>query len=130
MRLYVLVLSLDPLRVFLCREGLVRVCSEVYEAPTARNAARVTAHLTNYTLNKAAPKFEHVDDPADGARGSKRCMSVVLEHMHRTGLVDRGELWEDLKRLLADCTVAMAAAMRGALLPSCISCTLAQGFEG
>jgi hypothetical protein len=90
--------------------------SDTYEAPTARNAARVTAHLTNYTLNKAAPNFEHVDDPADGTRGSKRCMSVVLDHMHRTGLLDRNELWADLKQLLANCTVAMAAAMRGAWL--------------
>ena len=46
-------------------------------------------------------------------------MSVVLQHLQATGLLDRSQLWAHLKLLLADCTVAMAAALRGActLLP-------------
>ena len=51
-RLYVLISSLSPLRVFLCREGLVRVCSAPYEAPSKRNAHKLTSHLTNYSINK------------------------------------------------------------------------------
>jgi hypothetical protein len=46
--------------------------SEKYEAPTVRNQLRVTGHLTNYTLNKSAPHFEHHDDPTDGCNGTKR----------------------------------------------------------
>ena len=73
LRLYVLVLSLRPLRVFLCREGLVRVCSEPYEEPLAAGERgerhrrnRATRHLTNYSLNKFSSQFSHHDDPSDG----------------------------------------------------------------
>jgi len=33
LRVYVLVLACDPLRVFIYKEGLVRFCTEKYKAP-------------------------------------------------------------------------------------------------
>lgn len=44
-RLYVLVSSISPLRVFACDEGLVRVCTAAYEQPTTRNSHKLAAHL-------------------------------------------------------------------------------------
>ena len=66
LRVYVMVTSLLPLRVHLCREGLARFATAPYEA-----AGRdLTAHLTNYSLNVRTSAFAHNDDPLDGARGS------------------------------------------------------------
>ena len=53
LRLYVLLSSVQPLRIFLFREGLVRVCTEKY-APLERNIDNVRMHLTNYAINKNA----------------------------------------------------------------------------
>ena len=51
LRLYVLLSSLQPLRIFLFREGLVRVCTQKY-APLEKNMGDVRMHLTNYAINK------------------------------------------------------------------------------
>eukprot|EP01047_Picozoa_sp_COSAG01_P047838 COSAG01_NODE_4606_length_4884_cov_3.073981_7_plen_193_part_00 len=59
LRIYVLVLSLAPLRVFVCREGLVRVCTQPYEQPSRRNSHKLSAHLTNYSVNKCDPRHIH-----------------------------------------------------------------------
>ena len=55
MRVYVVVTSVDPLRVYLFKDGLVRLCTEPYVPPTGKNLASTRMHLTNYAINKVHP---------------------------------------------------------------------------
>ena len=51
-RIYVLVTSVDPLRIYLYRDGLVRFATEKFSlAP--EDLANTFIHLTNFTLNKS-----------------------------------------------------------------------------
>ena len=53
MRIYVLVTSVDPLRVFLYHDGLIRICTTPYVEPNGKNLDDLTMHLTNYAINSA-----------------------------------------------------------------------------
>ncbi len=57
LRVYVLVLCVDPLRVLVYKEGLVRLCTVPYAAPTAANKDCSYMHITNYAINKTNPAF-------------------------------------------------------------------------
>merc|ERR1711865_716714 len=62
--------------------GLVRVCTEAYEQPTAQNIQRSMVHLTNYSLNKFSDKYIHSGgDPLDATTGCKRTLSAVLQRL-------------------------------------------------
>lgn len=96
LRLYVLVKQLKPLEIWMCREGLVRLCTDEYETPSKKNMHNVTAHLTNYSLNKRAPRFVHTEDE-HGAGGSKRSLSSMLPTiLEALPGVDEDELWTRL----------------------------------
>ena len=60
LRLYVLVLSCDPLRLYLYKEGLVRFCTEAYRPLGVSQAdlKNMFVHLTNYSLNKDNAAFK------------------------------------------------------------------------
>lgn len=51
LRIYVVVTSYDPLRIYVYREGLVRFASEKYEASEI-SESNIFSHLTNYSINK------------------------------------------------------------------------------
>jgi hypothetical protein len=53
LRVYVLVTSLDPLRAFVCREGLARFCTEKYSSDSRTRFA----HLTNAAVAKLSGKW-------------------------------------------------------------------------
>lgn len=88
-RLYVCLIggSLEePPRIYVCREGLGRLCTEAYEEPTAKNMHKSMAHLTNYSLNKRSERFEHSGESMDevfsvASTSSKRPMTVVLRQL-------------------------------------------------
>ena len=55
LRVYVLVTSYDPLRVYVFKEGLARFASETYTHKLDKN--NVYMHLTNYSINKKNDNF-------------------------------------------------------------------------
>lgn len=54
LRVYVLVTSVDPLRVYIHDEGLTRLATSKYSTSSTANKF---AHLTNYSVNKKSKKF-------------------------------------------------------------------------
>ncbi len=55
LRIYVLVSGVDPLRVYVHKEGLTRISTSDY---SLRNISNRFAHLTNYSVNKKAMNFK------------------------------------------------------------------------
>ncbi len=80
-RVYVLVTSISPLRVYVAREGLARFCTELYRRPNAENLEAMFSHVTNYALNKMSPAYQENEGDPTGGQGSKRSLSVVIERL-------------------------------------------------
>lgn len=73
LRIYVLMTSCDPLRIFVYEEGLARFATEEYEKPTKANIKESYMHLTNYSLNKHSENF--VFNKTENSLGHKRSLS-------------------------------------------------------
>lgn len=58
LRLYCIVTSVKPLRMYLFHDGLVRMCTEEYVKPTKDNLGMSCMHLTNYAVNKHNENFQ------------------------------------------------------------------------
>ncbi|OQR98893.1 hypothetical protein ACHHYP_07619 [Achlya hypogyna] len=102
LRIYVLVLSVDPLRVHIFRNGLARLCTTPFERPTKKNLHLPRMHLTNYAINKKAKDFIK---SSDETKGSKRSLAFVMRFLQSRGL-DPNVVWAEvcdiiLKTLLA-----------------------------
>ncbi|CAJ1366715.1 unnamed protein product, partial [Effrenium voratum] len=109
LRLYALVLPHeDGLRCWLAREGIARVCADIYEELSHTNAKRDTMHLTNYSLNKRSEKFVCNEDPGSGHRGGKRALSAVLLRLQKEKLIaSAASVWEELGNLVQHTAGAM-----------------------
>jgi len=77
LRVYVLVTSYCPLKVYLYNDGLVRFATEPYNLD-AKNMNAKFVHLTNFSINKKNSKFVKNEDAAgddssdaDGGDSSK-----------------------------------------------------------
>lgn len=56
LRLYVLVTSFDPLKIYMFKDGLVRLATVPYSTSKASLKQRFV-HLTNYSVNKKAESY-------------------------------------------------------------------------
>ncbi|XP_041134197.1 tubulin polyglutamylase TTLL7-like isoform X2 [Polyodon spathula] len=96
LRIYILVTSCDPLRIFLYNDGLVRMGTEKYHPPSDTNLSQLYMHLTNYSVNKHNENFER-DETAD--KGSKRSISWFTEFL-RINDYDVSQFWGDVSELV------------------------------
>ncbi|XP_053320939.1 tubulin polyglutamylase TTLL13-like [Spea bombifrons] len=91
LRIYVLVTSCDPLRIFIYNEGLVRFATMNYTEPSHANLDDVCMHLTNYAINKHNENFIR-----DDMTGSKRKISTLNSWLENHGY-DTVKLWGDIE---------------------------------
>ncbi|KAJ1531514.1 hypothetical protein ONE63_000189 [Megalurothrips usitatus] len=106
MRVYTLVTSCDPLRVFVYNDGLVRFATSPYHEPNSHNTANVFMHLTNYAVNKHSRAFI-VDEEA----GSKRKISTLNKWLESKNY-DVAEIWSRIDELIVKTLIAALPVIR------------------
>lgn len=79
LRVYVLVTGINPLRVYVYKEGLARFATQPYQSPVGSNLGNLQMHLTNYAINKDSEDFIYNEDAKQDNVGHKRSMSAVLK---------------------------------------------------
>ncbi|XP_076784722.1 tubulin polyglutamylase TTLL11 isoform X1 [Arvicanthis niloticus] len=107
-RLYVLLKSLDPLEIYIAKDGLSRFCTEPYQEPNPQNLHHVFMHLTNYSLNIHSGKFVHSDS---ASTGSKRTFSSILCRLSSKG-VDIKKVWSDIISLVIKTVIALTPELK------------------
>lgn len=134
LRIYVVVVSFDPLKVYINDEGLVRIATEKYSATPDTLESR-TMHLTNYSVNKFSPAFVQNKDgrnarnsTAGGAEGgesgeggeggeeedgpaSKWSLRELQANFAQRGL-DYGVAWEGIKDVVIKTLIAVEPAIQ------------------
>lgn len=94
LRVYVLVTSCDPLRVFVYNDGLGRFSTVKYEEPNNVNVENIYMHLTNYAIQKFSNEFVR-----DEETGSKRRLSVVNKWFVENGY-DLEKIWHSINDVI------------------------------
>jgi hypothetical protein len=74
LRIYVLVTSVDPLRVYMFEEGLVRFSTETY---TLKNLKNKRIHVTNFSVHKHSAAFAQDVGEQEGVCGHKWSLQAL-----------------------------------------------------
>ena len=90
MRIYVCITSMDPWRIYMYHEGLVRFACEMYEVGMGKGAKY--SHLTNYSINKKNEKYVGNANADIDDTGHKWSMAGLTKHLEHVG-VDMNLLW-------------------------------------
>jgi len=99
LRLYVLLVGCDPLRIYLYDDGLGRFATEEYVTPTGSNLENMCIHLTNYAINKDNPNFVFNKSAEEDNVGHKRSLKAVMKTLEERGY-DVKTLWNDIKKII------------------------------
>ncbi|XP_008686520.2 tubulin polyglutamylase TTLL6 [Ursus maritimus] len=94
LRIYVLMTSCDPLRIFAYNEGLARFATTSYSHPSIDNLDDICMHLTNYSINKHSSNFIR-----DAHAGSKRKLSTFSVYMENHGY-NMEQIWRDIEDVI------------------------------
>ncbi|KAK9752749.1 Tubulin-tyrosine ligase family [Popillia japonica] len=97
LRLYVLVTSFNPLRIYLYPDGLARFASAKYN-DSVKDLKDRYMHLTNYSINKLSSQYTANED-ANACQGHKWTLSKLWEFMEKEG-IDTRALWKNLEILV------------------------------
>ena len=92
LRLYIVVTSFDPLRIYIYREGLVRFATQKYSNHDIATEESKFTHLTNYSINKKNENFVQNEDADEQDSGYKWSLSAFCKHFEDQG-IDTSLMW-------------------------------------
>ncbi|KAI4497308.1 hypothetical protein M0802_007555 [Mischocyttarus mexicanus] len=94
LRIYTLITSCDPLRIYVYNDGLARFATSRYKEPSGHNTSNVFMHLTNYAVNKHSRMYI-----VDEEIGSKRKISTLLKWL-KVKNIDVDDLWNKIDEII------------------------------
>ncbi|KAL0819085.1 hypothetical protein ABMA28_008355 [Loxostege sticticalis] len=109
MRLYVLVTSVHPLRIYLYKDGLARFASVKYNDELTSLNDRYM-HLTNYSINRLSKNYTPNEDFA-ACEGHKWTLQSLFHYLKTEKEVDTDALWESMKDLVIKTIISGEASI-------------------
>ncbi|TGZ74249.1 hypothetical protein CRM22_001037 [Opisthorchis felineus] len=107
MRLYVLLTSCDPLRMYMFKDGLVRFTTIQYVEPNQRNMHNMYMHLTNYAVQKHSDGY--IRDDEEG--GTKRRVTTLNRWFTQNGY-NLEKIWNDVDDVVIKTVLSGYAVLR------------------
>jgi tubulin polyglutamylase TTLL4 len=95
-RLYALVSSITPLRIYLHHSGLARFCTHEYSANGSCDDLMM--HLTNFSLNKTDKGFIRCSGNKESVNDSKWTLDFLISHLKDMG-IDTVSLMAEFERI-------------------------------
>jgi len=108
LRLYVLVTSMNPLRIYLYDDGLVRFASNKYSNESSK-VHDVFTHLTNYSINKKSASYLSNEESKE-AQGHKWTLKTLWRYFDAEG-IDHSVIWEKIKDLMIKTIISAESSM-------------------
>jgi hypothetical protein len=99
LRVYVLITSFDPWRIYVYDEGLARFASEPYNSQADNNKEGKNnkyAHLTNYSINKKNDKYVQNANADQDDTGHKWSLAAFSKHLEQVLGVDQNFMWSKI----------------------------------
>ena len=76
---------MNPLRVYVFEDGLVRFATVPYEEPNYRNRNNIYMHLTNYAINKMSPSYKQNETMDGSGESHKRSLKSTYKKLKEMG---------------------------------------------
>ncbi|VVC41200.1 Hypothetical protein CINCED_3A015863 [Cinara cedri] len=109
LRLYILITSINPLRLYLYDNGLVRFASVKYSSDLNTISDRYM-HLTNYSINRLSSQYTQNED-ADACQGHKWTLKSLWSYMEKERKIEVKKLWESLADLVVKTVISGESPM-------------------
>ncbi len=106
LRLYVFVRSLNPLKIFLYNDGLVRMCTEKYQKPVTKNLHDKYKHFTNTSINKKNKSFIEKN-----SRTYVKNFNYMNKYLQKKGH-DVPTVWKNIKNVCVDTVKSILPLLR------------------
>lgn len=112
LRIYVLLAGTDPLRLYIYDQGLARLATRPYQAPTAQNMHENYIHLTNYSLNKTNPEYVYNKSDKQMDTGHKRSLKSVYQRLAKSGVIDVDKLKIEIEQSIVKTVISGLPSIR------------------
>ena len=117
LRIYVVVTSFDPLRIYVYKEGLARFASEQYSSKINKDNKFV--HLTNYSINKKNDNFVQNENLDNDDFGFKWSLGAFCKHLETIG-IDMNLFWSRIYDVIIKSLIAGENHIFNAVKKTCI----------
>lgn len=118
LRVFVLILSIDPLRLYIFKEGIVQLCTVAYSPPNEGNIENTFMHMTSFS-NSSAPSY-----------GSNRDRSTMQDNTRTLSwlwnwLLNRGQSKDKVWQEISDIVVRTVISVQSPITQAVMTCKFA-----